>query len=473
MNLNDFYFVPALIPAVAFVLVAQWACRKNDAVRRTVQLTVLLAYSLVMIALFGRGVFLCALFVAVAAYLFGILVERCGRKKPVMVLGVIVLVGTLCFFKYAGFFVTLLSRSDRGSTLRIIMPIGISFYVFSAVSYVADVYVGKIQAEQNVLHFALYILFFPKFISGPIVRSADFLLQTKAYAGINKMGFLHGVQIFIFGLFKKIVLADRLSVFVDDVFFSPLAFNTATVVLAAVSYSFQIYLDFSGYSDMAIGAAKIFGFNFEPNFNVPYLAQNISDFWRRWHISLSSWLRDYVYIPLGGSRVSPARVYLNLFLVMTVSGIWHGAGLTFILWGVLHGLASCLHRFVSRHFPIHKSAACVVTGTLLTFVLVTLFWIPFRSESLSDAAEFYRALFTIHGGIAQYYTWSFIAIFCTALAFFVVLRHTKKQGFSVPQGFYPLLDLGKFWHLVLFFVFIGITVITGYYGNTAFIYGQF
>lgn len=360
-------------------------------------------------------------------------------------------------------------------TLNIILPLGISFYIFSALSYLIDVYRGDYPAEKNILHFALYIAFFPKLTAGPIVRGKDFFPQVKEYRGIQWDAFKAGIQIFVFGLFKKIVLADHLGVFVDDVFHAPTAFNTGTIILAAICYSLQIYFDFSGYSDMAIGVSKILGFDFKPNFNLPYISQNVSEFWKRWHISLSSWFQDYLYIPLGGSRKGEVRTYINLMIVMLVSGLWHGTGWTFIAWGALHGIASCLNKAFGKKLRVLGSW---VNGAI-TFLFVTLFWVVFRADSFSTALKVWTGMFTIHSGISQPYTWSFFSIACLIFGTIMAWWNSKKIGKRdktvelIINGFYPVLDLSKFWSLVAFFTFFGVTILMGYFGNTAFIYGKF
>ena len=251
--------------------------------------------------------------------------------------------------------------------------------------------------------------------------------------------------------------------FVDDVFHAPIAFNTGTVILAVVSYSLQIYFDFSGYSDMAIGVSKILGFDFKPNFNFPYISQNVSEFWKRWHISLSSWFQDYLYIPLGGSRKGVARTYINLMLIMLISGLWHGAGWTFITWGVLHGIASCVYRSFGKEL---KVLGPLLNGTI-TFIFVTLLWVVFRADSFSTAVKVWIGMFTAHTGISQPYTWSFFAIVCLIVGTLVAWRHSKntrmkdKSGLLIIDGFYPVLDLSKFWNQVVFFTFCGLTIIMG------------
>jgi alginate O-acetyltransferase complex protein AlgI len=356
---------------------------------------------------------------------------------------------------------------------NIILPLGISFYTFTALSYIIDIYRGKYAAEKNILNVALFISFFPKVTAGPIIRGDEFLPQLKNYQGIKSKNFQDGIQIFAFGLFKKIVLADHLGVFVDDVFFAPSAYNTGTVLLAVVSYSLQIYFDFSGYSDMAIGISKILGFDFKPNFNLPYISENPSQFWKRWHISLSSWLQDYLYIPLGGSRKGEVRTYANLMIVMLVSGLWHGAGWTFVAWGFLHGFISCVHKGWRniRKGKNHMGALARACRILLMFIDASLLWVVFKAADFANAKAMYKSLFTIHTGISQPYTWSFFAIGVLIIA--TIIAGVKQRGQKFVNGFYPILDLGKFWSLVVFFTFVGLTIMMGYFGNTAFIYGKF
>lgn len=290
------------------------------------------------------------------------------------------------------------------------------------------------------------------------------------------------------GWYRQIGYIPQMVFMLDDTFRMPSAFNTGTVILGAVSYSMQIYLDFSGYSDMAVGVSRMLGFDIGANFNLPYLAENVSVFWNRWHISLSTWLRDYVYIPLGGSRKGEVRTYLNLMVTMLVSGLWHGVGWTFMLWGLLHGVLSCLHRFADGR--IHHTASRVgrLLRILATFVLVTLLWVIFRADDLKIAGKVFKAMFTVHSGINQPYTWTIFAILVVGVATYASYRRSRalwakqesgsqtnesRSAENKISGFYPVLDLSKFWNLVLFFVFCGLTIIMGHFGNTAFIYGKF
>jgi alginate O-acetyltransferase complex protein AlgI len=288
------------------------------------------------------------------AYMAALWISGQPEKKVYIIIGVAVPLVILSVFKYFNFFISSFMKVwgiTRGNALNIILPVGISFYTFQSLSYTIDVYRKKIQAEKDFSKLALYIAFFPQLVAGPIVRASDFLPQLKEDRSISMNNFMIGIQIFMFGLFKKAVIADWLSVFVDDVFRTPMAFHAVSLILAIIAYSIQIYFDFSGYSDMAIGCAKCLGYDFERNFNLPYISRNITEFWRRWHISLSSWLKEYLYIPLGGNRKGTVRIYINNMLTMLLGGLWHGANWTFVIWGGIHGIALCVHKMYKKHTP--------------------------------------------------------------------------------------------------------------------------
>lgn len=345
-------------------------------------------------------------------------------------------------------------------------------------------YTEKNIRQNEVCLMLLYIFLFSQSLQqDTIIRGSEFLPQIKNYGGITIQNFQTGIQIFVFGLFKKIVLADHLSVFVDDVYYSVSAFHTVTVLLAVISYSLQIYYDFSGYSDMAIGIAKMVGFDFSRNFNLPYIAENISDFWKRWHISLSSWFQEYLYYSLGGSRKGKRRTYFNLVIVMLLSGLWHGAGVTFIVWGLLYGISNCIYKAWKTHrcknslkqetvSPIISGVAKLgrITGN---FIIVTLFWVVFRAENLRNAVDVWKALFIWHDGIVQIYSWSIFAIVCLIAATIMAFRKAAREGKKYVDGYYPVMDLSRFGSLVVFFTFVGLTIMMGYFGNNAFIYGRF
>lgn len=478
MPLNSFRFL-ILFCGCLFLLFIIQLIGRNHKNARTIQKSVLLLASYSFIYLVNWKFCVSILFVTLISFGVGLTITNAKNKKAWLATSIVLLVAILCYYKYTNFFIEsisiLLKNAVSISTLDIVAPVGISFYIFSSLSYLIDVYKGKYEGEKNILNYSLYIAFFPKLLAGPIIRYDQFTKSTKDYVGLTLLNFHDGIQIFVFGLFKKMVLADHLGVFVDDIFFAPDAYNTGTIVLAVISYSLQIYLDFSGYSDMAIGISKILGFDFPANFNLPYLAKNVSEFWKRWHISLSSWLQEYVYFPLGGSRKGLARTFLNLMLVMIISGLWHGAGWTFIVWGGLYGVSSCVQKLIGNKTKKNNSIVLIIC----TYVLVSLLWIFFRADSLETAFKVFAGLFTIHSGISQPYTWSFFAIICVISATIVVVYRGKKRdihdnhGELIIDGFYPILDLSKFWSMVAFFTFCGLTIIMGYYGNTAFIYGAF
>jgi alginate O-acetyltransferase complex protein AlgI len=312
-------------------------------------------------------------------------------RKLLVALSVTCNLGLLAFFKYTNFLLgtahSLLGwfhvRYDP-TFLNIILPLGISFYTFETISYIVDVYRGRIKAERNLLDYALYIMFFPHLIAGPIVRPGDFLPQVARRKRFSWLRMSAGIQLFLLGLFKKAVLADHLSAAVDPVFKSPEAFATGSLWLAVIGYAAQIFCDFSGYSDMAIGLAHLFGFKLHANFNMPYLAANITDFWRRWHISLSSWLRDYLYIPLGGNRNGTWQTYRNLMVTMLLGGLWHGASWTFVFWGFIHGAALALHRAIPAPAWL-SSRVFRPLGVAATFLTVCVAWVFFRAHTFSQA----------------------------------------------------------------------------------------
>jgi alginate O-acetyltransferase complex protein AlgI len=441
-----------------------------------------------------RFCFLMAILTLIA-YISALGIAGQPEKKIYVVIGVIVPLVILGFFKYFNFFVVSFEKMwgiTRGNSLNIILPVGISFYTFQSLSYTIDVYRKKIKAEKDFSKLALYIAFFPQLVAGPIVRAGDFLPQLGEDRNISLNNFKEGIQIFIFGLFKKIVIADWLSVFVDDVFRTPAAFHAISLILAVVAYSIQIYFDFSGYSDMAIGCAKCLGYNFERNFNLPYISSNISEFWRRWHISLSSWLKEYLYIPLGGNRKGAARTYINNMLTMLLGGLWHGANWTFVVWGGIHGAALCIRRMYKQYGvkpppppPPHRTIALKLVNffryllaNVCTNIFVCFCWIFFRSDSFSTAGQIIVRIVTWQDGIIQIYMWVIVALLVVIVAtiFTVVKNYSAGRNNTNHveiNGFYPILDLSKFWSMVVFFVVTGLIIAFAYTGANPFIYFQF
>lgn len=304
-------------------------------------------------------------------------------------------IGLLGYFKYFNFVMDNVSffldyKVDEGFA-NIILPLGISFYTFHALSYVIDVYWGKVQCEKNIFTFICYVSLFPQLVAGPIVRYRD-IRHSFYHRVITRAGFKNGILRFCFGMGKKILIANTVALVADKAFALPHADLTfATAWLGAIAYTLQIYFDFSGYSDMAIGIGLMLGFKYKENFNFPYRALSIQDFWRRWHISLSSWFRDYVYIPLGGNRKSEVRTYFNLMIVFALCGLWHGASYTFLAWGLFHGLFLALERTKFGRF-IHA----LPNFLRHTYVLITVLlgWVLFRAENFPDAAMFFNVMLT-------------------------------------------------------------------------------
>ena len=326
--------------------------------------------------------------------------ENGKKAKTWMWLNIVLNLGILALFKYYDFFVSEFAElshiSTNGLLLKVILPVGISFYTFQALSYSIDVYRGKIEPTKDIVAFFAFISFFPQLVAGPIERATNLLPQFLKKREFDHDTAVDGMRQILWGLFKKIVIADNCAVFVDQVFSNYTNQSGSTLLLAAIFFTFQIYGDFSGYSDIAIGTAKLFGVKLMRNFNVPYFSRDIAEFWRRWHISLTTWFRDYVYIPLGGSRVSKAKVIRNTFIIFLVSGFWHGANWTFIAWGAYHAILFLPLILTGRNRKYTNQAAegrvlpslKEVGQMLLTFFLVVIGWIIFRAESIGQAWEF-------------------------------------------------------------------------------------
>ncbi|MGL6072880.1 MAG: MBOAT family O-acyltransferase [Fimbriiglobus sp.] len=337
-------------------------------------------------------------------------VERRRLKQAIMIVSIAMNLGVLAYFKYRGFFVNELHDMltwlggdpsySKLSPLNVLIPFGISFYTFEAISYAVDVYRGKVKPERSLPHFMLFILFFPHLVAGPIVRAGDFLRQAHRIKRWNWVRVQVGVQFVLLGLFKKLAIADRMALFCDPVLANPAEHNAVALWLGVLAYAFRIYADFSGYSDMAVGTAHLFGFKLTQNFLMPYLSPNVSEFWRRWHISLSTWLRDYVFIPLGGSRGSAWATDRNLMITMLLGGLWHGSTWSYVVWGGLHGAMLIAHRHFRtfaearpRLNALLASKLGTIYRTLLTFSCVSLCWVFFRPD-LDKAWIILQRMFT-------------------------------------------------------------------------------
>ena len=413
--------------------------------------------------------FLLLLVLEIAAC-YALMLAYSKTKRRIFVSAAVVLcLAVLGVFKYCDFFLDTF-RSILGLTnsvsLHLIIPLGVSFYTFQALSYVLDAARGAVAVETDFIKLAAYLSFFPQITSGPIVKARTFLPQLESLHRLNKENFYSGIQLFLVGLTKKIVFADRIGVAVDAVFSAPNAYNGISILFAVLGYAAQIYCDFSGYSDMAIGIARIWGFDLGKNFNMPYLAKNPSDFWGRWHISLSSWFKEYVYIPLGGSRKGRWNTYRNLFITMLLSGIWHGASWTFVVWGAFHAVYSTVHKlWRSSHKP-NTGNAHPVLCTVATFLVVCVSWIVFRAGDLSAAWDILRGLFSA-GGI--FYINVFTVVFLGLLTLSNVYAYRKNNGNALPIA----LDLDRFSGKLILAVWIFLIAMFAYVGDSAFIYAQF
>lgn len=341
-------------------------------------------------------------------YAAGLLIERSTgqRRTAFLVLSLCANLGILGFFKYFNFFsdnlaalAHLVGWNYALEHLRIILPIGLSFHTFQSMSYTIEVYRGRQAAERSLLHFALYVLFYPQLVAGPIERPQNLLHQFREYHRFSWANLGLGLRLMFSGLFKKIIIADRVALAVNAAYANPAAHSATELLLATWCFAIQIYCDFAGYTEIARGAAKVMGFDLMVNFNRPYLATSIVDFWRRWHISLSTWFRDYLYVPLGGNRGTRARTCFNLAVVFLVSGLWHGANWTFIVWGGLH--AACVIGYVLTEGPRTRFAARLgrtgrawfgAVAWLATFNFVCLAWVFFRAASVSDAMTVLRRI---------------------------------------------------------------------------------
>ena len=327
--------------------------------------------------------------------------NRNWLRRMLMALSLIINLGLLCYFKYTNFLLEVFSPLWNGTfePLDIFLPVGISFFTFQSMSYTVDVYRKVLQPLDNLLDYAFYVSFFPQLVAGPIVRARDFIPQIRKPLEITPEMFGRGVFLIAIGLLKKAVISDYISInFVERVFASPTQYTGVENLFAVYGYALQIFCDFSGYSDMAIGIALLLGFRFPDNFNAPYKSVTPTEFWRRWHISLSSWLKDYLYISLGGNRKGKFRTYLNLMVTMLLGGLWHGASLNFIVWGGLHGLALVVDKawraITGKAKDFSYSGWKKVLATLLTFHFVCFCWIFFRCRDFSLALDMLRQIFT-------------------------------------------------------------------------------
>ncbi|WP_180994007.1 MULTISPECIES: MBOAT family O-acyltransferase [Arenibacter] len=400
-----------------------------------------------------------------------------SQKRLFLILSLITNLGFLGYFKYVNFFLgTLNDISGANFFVDVVLPVGISFYTFQSMCYTIDIYYGKMKPSKNFFEFSLYVTFFPQLVAGPIVRAKDFIPQLKVNQYFKDINFQLAANYFILGLVKKVLIADNIAKFSDPVFANPDLHGTLSTWIGVMAYSVQIYCDFSGYSDMAIGVAAILGLKLMENFNMPYNATNITAFWRKWHISLSSWLRDYLFIPLGGSRVSKKVFYYrNLMITMLLGGLWHGASWNFVVWGGLHGLALIAHKLYSTRysssFKFSRISASVYTvlSWIVTMVFVMVTWVFFRAQTFDDAALLLKNMFSFKESVNYTVPMALVALLAIVITghflgskFFKIVEEKQDHIFNNPYIQGAAFGLGIF--LVLLF---------GSNDNQAFIYFQF
>lgn len=385
--------------------------------------------------------------------------------------------GILFLFKYYNFFNESLYGLLDGLGIRmqlpnfdLLLPVGISFYTFQAVGYTVDVYRGDIVHEKHFGRYALFVSFFPQLVAGPIERASNLLPQFRKNVSFDYQKALGGLKLIVWGYFMKLVVADRLSIYVNAVYNNSEYHSAVSLIVATIFFAFQIYCDFGGYSNIAIGCAKIMGFDLMTNFNRPYFARSTTEFWKRWHISLSSWFKDYVYIPLGGNQVGTARNYLNLFLTFVVSGLWHGANWTFIIWGGLNGLYQIVNRFFrfstgdTNKLFLYRCKVFLKMG--VSFVLICFSWIFFRANTFMDAIGIIKRIFSLEGSLFIVEGSSFVfSIIAILLLLFKDIVDERKISFRFSKG--------KPFQFALYASMVIMILLIGVFDGGQFIYFQF
>ena len=413
----------------------------------------------------GEGILVVLMLFSISInYISGIgiahfLVRDLKFSKIILGIAVGINLGLLFYYKYANFVVNTLQEIGlylEYDHKNILLPIGISFFTFQGISYLVDVYRKETSVQRNIFHLGLYISFFPQLIAGPIVRYHDIAEEIRERS-IDVSLFVQGVIRFIRGLAKKVLIANSAALIADQVFAIPgKEISVVSAWLGILCYTIQIYFDFSGYSDMAIGLGKMLGFNFKENFNYPYISKSIQDFWRRWHISLSTWFRDYLYIPLGGNRKGPRRTYVNLFIVFFVTGFWHGASFNFIFWGLFHGFFLILER--SKVLKTSQWPAFL--QHLYVMIVVVIGWVLFRAETMKEAGRYLRSMAGLTGGdnvtALVYLNPYTIAIILLAVVFSMPLRNQMNQVVDRSRS----LVLGTVYTLGIYLFYMALLVLS-------------
>ena len=412
-------------------------------------------------------------------YYCGLWIEKAPKyRKHFLFFSLLGNLGSLSVFKYSVFFATSLDslflklgvQTNLVASIpefALILPVGISFYTFQSLSYTIDIYRGRLSPTKNILHFFSYLSMFPQLVAGPIVRAKDFLRQLAKVPSVNSIQIWNGIKLIVYGLFQKVVIADNLSLFIDSAFSGSKHYDGPSYWwFVMVAFSFQIYCDFSGYSLIARGLAKTMGYHFKMNFNHPYLSSSLKEFWGRWHISLSSWFRDYVYIPLGGAKKGIYLGMLFLWITMLLSGLWHGANFTFIIWGAVHALFLTMERFYSKVGILRKMPKGV--WILITFIQACVAWVFFRAESFDQSITVLTSMFTFQSSDFKFLTTYFDAMIFLGLAILIELCILFKRTKISVQLIYQRYNLD------LLFISIAVVAIIMFRGEgKQFIYFQF
>ncbi len=471
MLFNSFAFL-LLIP---IVLVVYYLISESVKSKRTIVLNAfLLLLSYVLYVVYVPKYFYILLAITIIAYFAGRYLES-HQKRYTVAIALVIILAPLLFFKYCDFVVYNVNDllhtfgiDNNFRALKLIAPLGISFFTFQAYGYVYDVYKRKIAAERNMIDFMLFMAFFPQIASGPISKASELLPQIKNPRHFDEKFITSGFKLLLWGYFLKLVLADRLAIIVALVFENYTIYSGLTCFIASILYTIQIYGDFAGYSFMAVGVGRLLGYDLILNFVRPYFATSVSDFWHRWHISLSRWLRDYVYIPLGGSRCSKLRNYVNILITFFVSGLWHGANWTFIAWGGMHGAVQCIEKYFKitafKPTKINKLA-----HILVTFIIVNFAWIFFRLPTLNDACQYIKRIACLSSGPSYHFNNTQILFIGTSLIILFLTEYVEERGykFSLLNNSHRVVR----WTSMLILVFL--ILLCGVLDSSQFIYVNF
>ena len=426
-------------------------------------------------------------FTTFISYLAAILIEKYQHKKKLILsLSIIICIGILVFFKYLNFFfeiineiLNLINIQNNKIVLNILLPVGISFYTFQTLSYVIDVYRGNIKAEKHFGYYATFVSFFPQLVAGPIERPENLLPQLKKEKQFDYNNAILGLKIMAYGFFKKIVVADNLAFYVDKVYNNLPYYQGFSLLLAAIFFSIEIYCDFSGYSDIAKGSAYLLNIELMDNFKAPYFSTNIKEFWSKWHISLSSWFKDYIYIPLGGNRCSKIKHYSNLFITFLISGLWHGANITFVIWGGLNGLLQIFEDVFNIKKIKNVYSPLWFIKVIITFTIMTLTWIFFRAQNINEAIYVFNNMFIGIDNFKNYIVSGLYSFDVTPLNLIIhliiyLVPLTIIDCLSVKYNVIELINKKPtIVRYSLYFSLVIVVLLLHYVGEVNFIYFQF